>query len=87
MGPLIGKIVVDVARALGKAVVAGVGFQLAALASSHMQKKFGPADKKQSEADKKAELEADVERVKAENEKLKAEIQALKDERARPAGN
>jgi hypothetical protein len=42
----IGKILLEVGKALGKAVIAGVGLELARVASGHVKKAVGPKDDK-----------------------------------------
>ena len=73
MGPMVGKVVLEIAKALGKAVIAGVGVELARVASGHVQKRFGP-----KKDDKKPE-DMTPEELRRENERLKAEVEALKE--------
>ena len=73
MGPMVGKVVIEIAKALGKAVIAGVGVELARVASGHVQKRFGP-----KKDDKKPE-DMTPEELRRENERLKAEVEELKD--------
>ena len=67
-------IIVEIGRTLGKAVLAGLGVELARLASLALRKRLDPAD------DEEAVKELSPEELKAENEKLKAELEKLKTE-------
>jgi hypothetical protein len=83
MGETIGKIVVEIGKALGKAVIAGVGLELARVASGHVKKRFGPKDDtKKDDAKKKEEEtltpEEQLAKAKAENEELRAELERIK---------
>lgn len=69
------NVIVEIGKALGKAVVAGVGLELARLATGHMRKRLGVKDE---EAEKR---DADLEKVKRENEALRKEIEQLKADR------
>ncbi len=69
------NVIVEIGKALGKAVVAGVGLELARLATGHMRKRLGVKDE---EAEKR---DADLEKVKRENEALRKEIDQLKADR------
>ncbi len=73
MGPMVGKVLLEIVKALGKAVVAGVGVELARVASGHVQKRFGP-----KKDDKKPE-EMTPEELRKENERLRAEVEELKE--------
>ncbi|OGQ12998.1 MAG: hypothetical protein A2138_23875 [Deltaproteobacteria bacterium RBG_16_71_12] len=73
MGPTVGKVLLEIVKALGKAVVAGVGVELARAASGHVQKRFGP-----KKEDKKPE-EMTPEELRKENERLRAEVEELKE--------
>lgn len=75
MGPLVGKVLLEIAKALGKAVIAGVGVELARVASGHVQKRFGPKTGK----DEKKPEEMTPEELKKENERLRAEVEELKE--------
>ena len=66
MGPTVGKVLLEIVKALGKAVVAGVGVELARAASGHVQKRFGP-----KKEDKKPE-EMTPEELRKENERLRS---------------
>jgi cell division protein FtsB len=70
------SIIVEIGRTLGKAVLAGVGVELARLASLALRKRLDPSD------EQKAEKEPTPEELKAENEQLKAELEKLKTELA-----
>ncbi len=67
-------IIVEIGRTLGKAVLAGVGMELARLASLALRKRLDPSDEEE------AAKEPTPEELKAENEKLKAELEKLKTE-------
>lgn len=71
-------IIVEIGRTLGKAVLAGVGVELARLASLALRKRLDPAEKEAAEK----EPEPTPAELKAENEKLKAELEKLKTELA-----
>jgi cell division protein FtsB len=71
----VGGVIIDIGKTLAKAVIAGVGVELARLASGQMRKRLGV---KEEEAEK---LEADLEQIKRENAELKREIEALKADR------
>lgn len=68
-----GKVLVEIAKALGKAVIAGVGVELARVASGHVQRRFGVRQE-----DPKKEEEMTPEELRRENQRLKAEVEALK---------
>lgn len=72
-------IIVEIGRTLGKAVLAGVGMELARLASLALRRRLDPKD---DEAAANASKEPTPEELKAENEKLKAELEKLKTELA-----
>ncbi len=67
-----GTVIIEVGKTLAKAVIAGVGVELARLASGHMRKRLGV---KEEEREK---LEDEVEQIRRENAELKREIEALK---------
>lgn len=69
---MIGKVLLEIAKALGKAVIAGVGVELARVASGHVQKRFGP------KKDDKKPKEMTPEELREENERLRAEVEDLK---------
>jgi hypothetical protein len=72
---MIGKVVLEIGKALGKAVIAGVGVELARVASAHIQKRFGPKqDAKKPEDMTPEELRAENERLRTENERLKRQL-------------
>jgi cell division protein FtsB len=76
------KIIVEIGRTLGKAVLAGLGVELARLASLALRKKLTPKEEAEKAA-AKAAAEAEAEQdLTAENEKLKAELEQLKTELA-----
>ena len=70
-------IIVEIGRTLGKAVLAGVGMELARLASLALRRRLDPKDEEEA-----ASKEPTPEELKAENEKLKAELEKLKTELA-----
>ncbi len=77
MGPMVGKVLVEIVKTLGKAVIAGVGVELARVASAHVQKRFGP-----NKDDKKPEQKPETmtpEELRKENERLRAEVDELKE--------
>ena len=69
------NVIVEVTKALAKAVVTGVGLELARVASQRVRRRLGVHD----EDDAKAETE--VQRIKRENADLRRELDALKAER------
>ena len=91
-GEAIGKILLEVGKALGKAVIAGVGLELARAATGHVKKAVGPKDDKDvskdppKDATKDADVTpaaataADVDRIRQENALLREELEALKRE-------
>jgi hypothetical protein len=85
MQALIGKIVIEVGKQLVKAMIAGVGLELAKVAADHVRKRLGP--KKDAKPGAKAAgtanpppatTEEQLARAKAENAELKAELEKLK---------
>lgn len=67
-----GTVIIEVGKTLAKAVIAGVGVELARLASGHMRKRLGVKEEEQEK------LEDEVEQIRRENAELKREIEALK---------
>jgi hypothetical protein len=78
MGETIGKIVVEIGKALGKAVIAGVGLELARVASGHVKKRFGPKDDAKKKEEETLTPEEQLAKAKAENEELRAELERIK---------
>lgn len=76
------KIIVEIGRTLGKAVLAGLGVELARLASLHLRKRLDPSDPAAPTAAERAADGEEPEDLKAENEKLRAELEKLKIELA-----
>ena len=74
-GPLIVNVIVEVTKALAKAVVTGVGLELARVASQRVRRRLGVKD------DDEHKIESDLERVKRENAELRRELEAIKAER------
>lgn len=79
MSPFIGKIVLEIGKSVGKAVLAGIGLELAKVASDHVRRRLGPRDAK-----KPLTPEEQLAEVKAENEALKAELARVKASAAAP---
>lgn len=91
-GAAIGKVLLEVGKALGKAVVAGIGLELARAASGHVKKAVGPKDKAKGDTPAvddgtvdeqdagRTATAADVARVRRENAALREELEALKRE-------
>lgn len=85
----IGKALIEIGKALGKAVVAGIGMELARAASGHVKRIASPKDKKGASAgtvDEKhagEELDDDDEltAMRRENARLRAELAAMRRER------
>jgi hypothetical protein len=73
-------IIIDIGRTLGKAVIAGVGLELARLASLALRRRLDPSE--EDEAKKKDQKATTPEELRAENEKLKAELEKLRSELA-----
>lgn len=69
VGP--GNVIVEITKALAKAVLAGVGVELGRVASQRVRRRLGVQD----------DDETDLERVKRENAELRREIAAIKAER------
>ena len=78
MNQLVGKVIADIARALGKAVLAGVGLELAKVASDHVKRRLGPKKNGEGEAEEEPDLESENAKLKAEIEKLRDELAAAK---------
>jgi hypothetical protein len=74
-GPLIVNVIVEVTKALAKAVVTGVGLELARVASQRVRRRLGVHD------DEEAKAETDLQKAKRENAELRRELEALKAER------
>lgn len=74
-----GGVLFEIGKAIGKAVIAGLGVELARVTSAHMRKKLGVKD------DDVEKVESDLEKMKRENEALRRELDALKAERNKPA--
>ena len=74
------KIIVEIGRTLGKAVLAGLGVELARLASLALRKKLTPKEEAEKAAAEAAEDAAEEKDLRAENEKLKAELARLRTE-------
>ena len=93
-GDAVGKLLLEVGKALGKAVVAGIGLELARAASGHVKKAVAPKDQAKDgerrdarddvdtdDADqRRTATAADVERIRRENAALREELEALKRE-------
>jgi predicted RNase H-like nuclease (RuvC/YqgF family) len=92
-GAAVGKLLLEVGKALGKAVVAGIGLELARAASGHVKKAVGPKDKAKdgqrrdggsedvdTDDERRTASAADVERIRRENAALREELEALKRE-------
>ena len=67
-----GKVIIDIARTLGKAILAGVGLELAKVASDQIRKKLGPKEQKDETP------EEENARLKAELAKAREEIDAMR---------
>lgn len=91
----IGKVLVEIGKALGKAVVAGIGLELARAASGHVKRVVGPKDAETettttttttTTAKKKPPQQTaaadDVDEVRKENQRLREELAALKAQQA-----
>lgn len=72
------NVIIEIGRTLGKAVLAGVGVELARLASLALRKRLDPSDEEKAAK----EREPTPEELKAENEKLKAELEKVRQELA-----
>ena len=72
----IGRIAVEVGKALAKAVIAGVGLELAKVASDRVRKHLGPKDKKDD--GKPLTPEEELKKTKEEVAELKAELERMK---------
>ena len=84
-GDAVGKLLLEVGKALGKAVVAGIGLELARAASGQVKRAVGPKEKPQDANGDDADVRspataADVERIRRENAALREELEALKRE-------
>jgi cell division protein FtsB len=70
----VSNVVVEIVKTMGKALIAGVGVELARVAGQHLSKRLGPKQKPKDEEPKETET------LKQENERLRSEVQKLKDE-------
>jgi hypothetical protein len=72
-----GKIVVEVGKALGKAVVAGIGLELARVVSKAIKARFD--NDHDDDDERKSQREPDtLEALRRENASLRAELDALR---------
>ncbi len=78
-GPPLVSVIVEVSKALAKAVVTGVGLELARVASQRVRRRLGVKD------DEETTEESDLERIKRENAELRRELDAIKAERNKAA--
>ncbi|MBM4282753.1 MAG: hypothetical protein FJ137_19045 [Deltaproteobacteria bacterium] len=83
-----GKVVVEIGKALGKAVIAGLGLELARVATKAVKSRFGAAadrdDDDSDDAPKAAparDTADDVATLRRENAALRAELDALRSRR------
>lgn len=94
----IGKLLWEVGKALGKAVVAGIGLELARAATRQVKKVVGPTDAVDTSTDtdeddrptaqgRRAATAKEVERIRRENAALREELVALKRELGRPSAD
>jgi hypothetical protein len=91
-GDAVGKLLLEVGKALGKAVVAGIGLELARAASGQVKRAVGPKDKAKAgerrdarddvdaDDERRTATAADVERIRRENAALREELEGLKRE-------
>jgi hypothetical protein len=75
-------IIIDIGRTLGKAVIAGVGLELARLASLALRRRLDPSEEDEAKKKSDEKKAATPEELRAENEKLKAELEKLRSELA-----
>ena len=71
-----GNVFAEIGKALGKAVLTGLGLELARLSSERLRARFGIKD---LEAEKRRE---DLERIKRENDALRLEVERLRTSQA-----
>ena len=93
MGPFTNKFIGDVARTVGKALLAGVGMELAKVIGEHIRRRVGPKPDATagsahpvgpgSAGTDDAHRAAEVERLRMENARLRDELAAP---RAAPRG-
>jgi hypothetical protein len=96
----VGKLLWEVGKALGKAVVAGIGLELARAASRQVKRVVGTKDGGDDHDDDRATsaphragtatataTATEVERVRRENAALREELVALKRELGRPSAD
>jgi len=69
VAPLIGRVVADVAKQLAKAVLAGVGIELARVAGEHVRDRLGVQKRRSDE---------EVDALELENRRLKDEVLRLR---------
>ncbi len=79
MNASVGKVIAELGRTLGKALLAGVGVEIAKVAGAHMKKRLGPRDGAAAKEDPPPPTADEVQR---ENEKLREEIEKLREELA-----
>jgi hypothetical protein len=82
------NVVVAVGKALAKAVVAGLGLELARIASRAMRARLGLHDDDDDGKKKRSRSDDDVEALRRENALLREELQALRQkhgEKAHPS--
>ena len=75
---IVQNVVVEIVKTMGKALIAGVGVELARVAGQHLSKRLGPKQKPKEEPKETDELKQENERLKGEIQKLKDELQAAK---------
>ncbi len=73
------KIIVEIGRTLGKALLAGFAVELARLASMHLRKKLDSTDPASTADEAPDQLRAELQ---TENAQLKAELAQLKREQS-----
>lgn len=78
----LGRFLAEVGRTLGKAIVAGVGMEIAKVVGSELQSRLVPRSAARDDAAKSRSVTsaASGDDAEAENERLRAELHALRQE-------
>lgn len=89
LGPTLGKIVVEIGKTLGKAIITGVGLELARVASLKVRRRLGEEEKPKTPPPVQTRTDAtypdgppqpsdELARARAQNAALREELERLK---------